>query len=49
MKKGTSFANFVLMIEYCNLTKFGQYLTENKKKYYRPKVVKDPFLRKRRL
>ena len=31
--------------EYCNLTKFGQDWTENKKKIYRPKSSKDPFLK----
>ena len=44
MKKGTSFANFVLMIEYCNLTKFGQDWTENKFFYQNAKFWQDPFL-----
>ena len=32
--------------EYFNLTKFGQDWTENKKKNYRPKRSKGPFLKK---
>ena len=44
MKKGTSFENFVLMIEYCNLTKFGQDWNENKFFYQNAKFWQDPFL-----
>ena len=49
MKKGTSFANFVLMIEYCNLTKFGQDWTENKFFLSECKILAGPLLKFRRL
>ena len=48
-KKGTSFAIFVLLIEFCNLTKFGQDWTENENFSSVCKILAGPLLKFRRL